>query len=110
MRLAALAMLVVVTACGRSSPELACPAREGLLCNDLAKFRGDEEGAYLPAVTAGDAQTAALIGSCNQSLVNEQVERRCIKDPCVDLCALHPYNHSVSYLPQRSFLFKVTKK
>lgn len=78
-----------LAACGRSSPD-PCRAREGLTCETLAVERALEQDDFDAAVDALDASRASAEGACVQALVTEQVERSCIADPCLELCALHP--------------------
>ena len=89
MKLAWALLALASIACGRSSPD-PCRAREGLACGPLADERALEQADYDAALAVLDAEAAALEGACVQSLVGEQLEKRCIDDPCVELCTLHP--------------------
>ena len=87
--LLALVMVLMAGACGRSSPQ-PCRAREGLACDALAQERSLEQADFDATIVVFDAQAAGREGRCVQSLVAEQLEKRCIDDRCAELCALHP--------------------
>lgn len=86
---ATVSTLTTMGACGRSSAD-PCRAREGLGCSALAEERLLEQADFDVAIAARDGDTAGREGACVQALVAEQLERRCIPDACVELCALHP--------------------
>lgn len=88
----ALVVLAFALACGRTSPADPCAARVGLLCRDLDDARAAAQAQFDAAVTAHNSDDDVRAqGTCVQSLVIEQVERKCLADDrCVDLCALHP--------------------
>lgn len=95
MRPALLVTLLLLCACGRTSPEVDfCRAREGLSCATLATERDAEETEYAGAVALGDAELVDARGDCVQKFVAEELEDGCIAaEPsalCRELCALHP--------------------
>ncbi len=84
-----LLLVLLALACGRTSPD-PCRAPEGLACDALAQERQLTQSDYDAAVALGDGNILRREAACVQSLVAEQIEQRCIKDPCVELCTLHP--------------------
>jgi hypothetical protein len=84
-----LVAVVLVAACGRSDPHaVGCPAREGLVCTDLAKARVDTENQFVDDTQKNDGNAAAADGACDASLVDLELQRSCIADRCAELCTL----------------------
>lgn len=85
----ALGFVLVLAACGRSDPNtVGCPAREGLVCSELAKDRVDTENHFVDDTQANDGNAALADGTCDASLVDLEIQRSCIADKCAELCTI----------------------